>query len=202
MEVCILPIGGVAAYAARVSDMQPFTIDALGRWSYAACITPYFLLVAALLWYFRVTFQFAMWRFFITITVNGLLVLGFFFEWIADVFFVWDFPEGRHLFKLPVPLFGWVTGHRVPVEELLWIVAVVPLFYYLYLWCTLLFHDIIYVVDDQKRFYKREERWVGFLETTRITTRTKGCRGKENETVIKVRPPGFIARVLRRLFYS
>jgi hypothetical protein len=182
--------------------MQPFTIDALGRWSYAVCVAPYFVLLGCLLFYFRHTFQFAMWRFYMTVLVNLLLVLGFFFEWVADIFLVWDFPEGRHLFKLPVPLFGWVTGHRVPVEELLWIVAVVPLFYYLYLWGTLLFHDIIYVVDERQRFYKREERWVGFLETTRITRRQKGQRGREHETVIKVRPPGFIARLLRRLFFS
>jgi hypothetical protein len=118
------------------------------------------------------------------------------------VIIVWDFPSGRHLFKLPVPLFGWLTGHRVPVEELVWIVAVVPLFYYLYLWSTLLFHDIVYVVDEAGRFYKREERWVGFLEPTKITTRLRGRRGRENETILKVRPPGFVARLLKRLFHD
>jgi hypothetical protein len=179
----------------------PFTIDVFGRWSYAFCVGLYLGLLVYLLWYFRVTFRFAVWRFYITITVNCLLVLGFFFEWMADVFFVWDFPEGRHLFVLKVPLFGWLTGHKVPVEELLWIIAVVPLFYYLYLWSTLLFHDIVYVVDENGKFYKREERWVGFLEATRITTRLKGKRGQENETVIKSRPAGFVARLLKRLIY-
>lgn len=182
--------------------MDPITVDALGRWSYLFCVSFYLVLLAGLLWYFRHTFRFAVWRFYMTITVNTLLVLGFFFEWIAGVFFVWDFPAGRHLFKLPVPLFGWLTGHRVPVEELVWIVAVVPLFYYLYLWSTLLFHDIVYVVDEAGRFYKREERWVGFLEPTKITTRLRGRRGRENETILKVRPPGCIARLLKRLFHD
>lgn len=181
---------------------EPFVIDALGRWSYAFCVAGYFVLLATLLVYFRHTFRFAMWRFFMTFAVNGLLLLGFFFEWIADIFRVWDFPAGRHLFKLRVPVFGWLTGHAVPIEELLWIVAVVPLFYYLYLWCTLLFHDIIYVVDERGRFYKREERWVGFLETTRIARRRKGERGREHETVLRERRPGFVARLLKRLFFD
>jgi hypothetical protein len=152
------------------------------------------------LWYFRCTFQFAVWRFYITITVYVLLTLGLFFEWMADIFRVWTFPEGRHLAQLPVPVFGWVTGHRVPVEELLWIALVVPLFYYLYLYSTLLFHDIIYVVDGDGRFYKREERWVGFTRATRITRRVKGQRGQENEVLVQTRPPGFIARWLGRHF--
>jgi hypothetical protein len=133
------------------------------------------------------------------VSVNLLLVLGFFFEWMADVFFVWDFPDGRHLFKLHVPLFGWLTGHKVPIEELVWIIAVVPLFYYLYLWSTLLFHDIVYVVDEHGNFYKREERWVGFMQPTKITTRLRGRRGQENETTLKVRPPGFVARGMKRV---
>src|SRR2546422_9291759 len=144
--------------------MGPFTIDVLGRWSYAFCVSLYVVLLIGLLRYFRHTFRFAVWRFYMTITLNTLLVLGFFFEWMADVFFVWDFPESRHLFTLRVPVFGWLTGHRVPVEELIWIIAVVPLFYYLYLWSTLLFQDIVYVVDEKGDYYKREERWVGFME--------------------------------------
>jgi hypothetical protein len=181
---------------------MPFTIDALGRWSYAFCVSLYAVLLVRLLWYFRHTFQFAMWRFYITVTVNVLLVLGFFFEWIADVFLVWTFPEGRHLFTLRVPIFGWVTGHRVPVEELLWIALVVPLFYYLYLYSTLLFHDIVYVVDEHGRFYKREERWVGFTRATRITRRRKGQRGQEHEVLLMSRPPGFFARWLGRRFHE
>lgn len=180
--------------------MQPFTIDLLGRWSYAFCVSLYGLLLLRLLWYFRCTFRFAVWRFYMTITVNLLLVLGFFFEWIADVFFVWDFPEGRHLFKAPVPVFGWFTGHWVPVEELLWICAVVPLFYYLYMYSTLLFHDIVYVVDEEGRFYKREERWVGFTRATAITMRRMGARGQQFEVLVQRRPPGVIARWLGRHF--
>jgi hypothetical protein len=181
-----------------VPPADAFTIDALGRWSYAFCVSLYLGLLGALLWYFRHTFRFAVWRFYMVVTVNTLLVLGFFFEWMADVFFVWDFPPGRHLFKVPVPIFGWLSGHRVPVEELLWIVAVVPLFYYLYLWSTLLFHDIVYVVDERGNFYKREERLVGFLQPTKITTRLRGRRGQEHEVILKTRPPGFIARLLKR----
>jgi hypothetical protein len=178
--------------------MEPFTLDIFGRWSYAFCVSLYLVLLVRLLWYFRCTFRFAVWRFYMTVTVYTLLILGFFFEWIADVFFVWDFPEGRHLFTLPVPLFGWVTGHQVPIEELVWIMAVVPLFYYLYLYSTLLFHDIIYVVDADGQFYKREERWVGFTRATKITMRKKGQRGQENEVLLQGRAPGFIARWLRR----
>jgi hypothetical protein len=180
--------------------VQPFTIDVLGRWSYAFCVALYVLLLLRLLWYFRCTFRFAVWRFYMTITVIVLFVLGFFFEWMADMFLVWDFPDGRHLTTLAVPLFGWFTGHRVPLEELVWIVSVVPLFYYLYLYSTLLFHDIIYVVDEEGRFYKREERWVGFTRATRITTRLKDHRGQENEVLVQMRPPGFIARWLGRHF--
>ena len=180
--------------------MEPFTVDLLGRWSYAFCVSLYGLLLVRLLWYFRCTFQFAVWRFFMTVTVYTLLILGFLFEWIADVFFVWTFPDGRHLFKLPVPIFGWITGHKVPIEELIWIIAVVPLFYYLYLYSTLLFHDIIYVVDENGRFYKREERWVGFTRATKITMRKKGERGQEHEVLVQGREPGFIAKWLGRHF--
>src|SRR5688572_1011642 len=116
-----------------MAEDAPFTIDLLGRWSYAFCVSLYILLLLRLLWYFRHTFRFAVWRFYMHVTVTVLFVLGFFFEWMADVFFVWDFPPERHLFKVAVPIFGWITGHRIPIEELLWIVSVVPLFYYLYL---------------------------------------------------------------------
>jgi hypothetical protein len=180
----------------------PMDIALFGHWSYAFCVSLYGLLMVVLMWYFRVTFRFAVWRFFFTITFYALLVLGLGFEWMADLFGVWQFDKARHLFDIKVPIFGWITGHRVPIEEILWITLVVPLFYYLYLWSTLLFHDIIYVIDEKGKFYKREERWVGFLETTRITTRLKGRRGQENETVIKIRKPGFIARWIKRTFYE
>ena len=180
--------------------MEPFTIDVLGRWSYAFCVALYVLLLLRLLWYFRCTFRFAVWRYYMTVSVIILFVLGFFFEWMADIFLVWDFPEGRHLFKMLVPFFGWVTGHSVPIEELVWIVSVVPLFYYLYMYATLLFHDIVYVVDEEGRFYKREERWVGFTRATRITQRLKGQRGQEHEVLVQMRPPGFFARFIARHF--
>lgn len=180
--------------------MHPFTIDVLGRWSYAFCVALYGLLLIRLAWYFRCTFRFTVRRVAVTMAVYVLLVLGFFFEWMADIFLVWDFPEGRHLFTLPVPVFGWVTGHRVPVEELLWIATVVPLFYFLYLYSTLLFHDIIYVVDENGRFYKREERWVGFTRATKIAQRRKGERGQEFEVLVQRRPPGLVARYLARHF--
>jgi hypothetical protein len=180
--------------------MEPFTIDVLGRWSYLFCVALYFVLLARLVWYFRCILRFTVRVHFFAISVYVLLILGFAFEWIADIFFVWTFPDGRHLVKIPVPLFGWITGHEVPVEELLWIIVVVPLFYFLYMYSTLLFHDIIYVVDDEGRFYKREERWVGFTRATRITTRKKGIRGQEHEVLVERRPPGFIARWIGRHF--
>jgi hypothetical protein len=180
--------------------MEPFTIDALGRWSYLFCVSLYALLLARLVWYFRSILRFTVRRHFVTISVYALLILGFAFEWMADVFFVWDFPPGRHLVKVPVPIFGWITGHEVPIEELLWIIIVVPLFYFLYLYSTLLFHDIVYVVDDEGRFYKREERWIGFTRATKIAMRKKDQRGQEHELLLQRRPPGFIARWIGRYF--
>jgi hypothetical protein len=129
-------------------------------------------------------------------TLFAILVLGVTFEWIADIFYVWDFPPGRDLFMIRVPIFGWVTGHKIPISEFLWIVGVVPLFYYLYFWATLVFHDVIYVCDeDTGKFYKKEERWVGFHEDTRILKRPKGKKERRFETTLLLRKPGFVARL-------
>ena len=150
------------------------------------------------MWRFRVIFRFANWIFFILTSCLCFLVLGLAFEWIAGILYVWTFPVGRDFFWLPIPLFGWITGNQIPICELLWIAVVIPLFYYLYFWATLVFNDIIYVVDDNGDFYKREERWVGFLGPTHISTRRKGQRGRENETVLHSRPPGFVARAAQK----
>ena len=178
--------------------MQPFYVDSLGRWSYPAVILPYYVLLLSLLWYFRVTFRFSTWKCSFAYAVNALLILGFGFELMADVFRVWDFDPARDLFWIRIPVFGWITGHMIPICEALWIVAVVPLFYYLYLWHTFVFHDIIYVVDEKGGFYKKEERWVGLFSETRILTRPKGFKDRKYETVICVRKPGFIAKTIKR----
>ena len=58
-----------------------------------------------------------------------------------------------------------------------------------------MFHDIIYVIDqDTGKFYKREERWVGFHKPTRIRWRYKDQRGQENETTLCTRQPGCVAK--------
>ena len=59
----------------------------------------------------------------------------------------------------------------------------------------LLFHDIIYVVDEDGRFYKREERWVGFTRATKIAQRRKGERGQEHEVLVQRRAPGSIRAI-------
>jgi hypothetical protein len=60
----------------------------------------------------------------------------------------------------------------------------------------------VYVVDEEGRFYKREERWVGFTRATRITRRLKGQRGQEHEVLLQSRPPGFFGRALGRYFHE
>jgi hypothetical protein len=82
--------------------------------------------------------------------------------------------------------------------EFLWIIGVVPLFYYLYLWATLAFYDIIYVIDENGDTYKKEERWVGLHEPTRILTRKKGEKGREHEKELTRRNPGICSRVTKK----
>lgn len=182
------------------TEKLPLRIDWFGRWSYAIVLLPYYALLAGLAWKYRVVLKFATWRFFFSVSVLLFLVLGLLFEWIADILYVWSFPNGRNLMLIEVPLFGWFTGHRIPVCEFLWIVGVVPLFYYLYLWATLVFYDVIYVVDENGNTYKKEERWVGFHEATRILTRPKGKKGREHEVEVLRREPGIVARLAHRLW--
>ena len=178
------------------------TIDYFGRWSYGVALLPYGLLLVGLVWRFRVILSLERKLFFLLVSSLLMLVLGWLFEWVAGVLRVWTFPpESNRWSPVLIPVFGWISGHRVPVEELAWIAVVVPLFYYLWLWATLVFCDIIYVVDlvdGREQFYKREERWVGFLGATRISRRRKGERGRENETALLPRAPGFIARSCAR----
>ena len=179
--------------------MEGFHIDWFGRWSYQVVLLPYYALLMKLTWKYRVIWSFRNWWHFIRSTVFVILVLGVTFEWIADIFYVWDFPPGRDLFMIRVPIFGWFTGHTIPVSEFLWIVGVVPLFYYLYFWATLVFHDVIYVYDETTaKFYKKEERWVGFHEETRILKRPKGKKGREFEMPLLTRKPGVVSRVSKR----
>jgi len=183
--------------------MEGFHIDWFGRWSYQVVLLPYYALLMKLTWKYRVIWSFRNWWHFIRSTVFAILVLGITFEWIADVLYVWDFPPDRDLFMIHVPIFGWLTGHMIPVSEFLWIVVVIPLFYYLYFWATLVFHDVIYVYDEATgRFYKKEERWVGFHEETRILKRPKDKRGKEFEVPLLIRKPGVVARVSMRFIRS
>ena len=194
-----------AEHVAETTERSPaieweplLKVNYFGRASYLAILTPYYLLLGWLVWRYRVILKFSNWWFYVRAAALVMMVLGFVLEWLADVFFVWTFPPGRDFFHMKVSVLGWVFGHEVPVCELLWIVGVVPLFYYLWFWATLVFHDVIYVVDESGKFYKKEERWVGFHPPTRILTRLKNHRGQENEHPLFERPPGFIARRLER----
>lgn len=180
----------------------PYILEHTGKWSYPLALAPYYGLLLILAWRYRVILQFATWKLFFCLSVLIFLVLGLIFELLADVLLVWTFPAGRDLFMIRVPIFGWFTGHKIPVCEFLWILGVVPLFYYLYLWATLVFYDIIYVVDDQGQTYKKEERWVGFHEATRILTRKKGMKDRKHEKELLCRNPGFVARTSKRFFHA
>ena len=173
-------------------------LNGFGRWSYFMTLVPYYVLLGSLAWRYRAIWRFANWWFFFRAVLLVMIVLGFALEFLADVLYVWDFPPGRDFGLMPVPIFGWVSGNQVPVCELGWILGIGPLFYYLWFWATLVFHDVIYVMNDDGTFYKKEERWVGFHDKTRILTRLKNHRGQENERTLLERPPGFIARSLRR----
>ena len=180
-------------------SMQPLRFNFCGHWSYATVLLPYVILLALSIWRFRVIIKIVKWRIFFNFSLATFLVLGLFFEAMAGAFYVWSFPAGRHLWQMRIPIFGWFTGLVIPIEEFCWIALVIPLFYYLYLWTTLVFCDIIFVLGEKGKFYKREERWVGFLDETRIAVRNKGERGREFERPILVRPPGFVARRVNRL---
>lgn len=198
----VVPSNPVTAAEAGVCPdpqiQQPFHINFLGRASYAAMLAPYYALLVGLVWHYRVILRFMNWLFFILASGLLMFVLGLALEWMADLFYVWSFPVGRDFFYLEIPIFGWITGHRVPFCELLWILGVVPLFYYLWFWATLVFNDVIYVVDENGNYYKKEERWAGFHTTTRILTRPKGMKGREYERVLHVRSPGFVSKTIRK----
>lgn len=192
-----LPRGGEGPLIRAVEP--PFHFDWSGRWSYALVLLPYFLMLGGFMWHYRILFKFRSWQFFLQAACAAFFVLGLGFEWVAQMFYAWTFPEQRFLAQLEIPFFGWFTHNAVPYEELLWILLVIPLFYYLFLWATLVFYDVIYVVDEQGRFHKREERWVGFFGDTHIKIRKKGKRGREHETSLKRRKPGFVAKIARHL---
>jgi hypothetical protein len=172
--------------------------ERLGHYAYLVALSPYYGLLLVLAWRYRIITRHEKWRFFFLTALLLFGLLGLLFEWIAGVLHVWVFPPETHTFQLRIPIFGWITGHAVPIEELLWIAGVIPLFYYLYLWATLVFYDIIYVLDGEGNFYKREERWRGFFAETSIRERRKGERGQQFETVLRRRRPGFVARVCQR----
>jgi hypothetical protein len=172
--------------------------ERLGHYAYLAALSPYYGLLLVLAWRYRIILRHEKWWFYFLTALLLFGVLGLLFEWIAGVLHVWVFPPETHTFQLAIPIFGWITGHRVPIEELLWIAGVIPLFYFLYLWATLVFYDIIYVVDERGEFYKREERWRGFLAETRIRERKKFQRGQDFETTLWTRPPGIVARLCER----
>ena len=188
--------------AKGASETLPFQIDCFGRWSYVMALIPYYSLLGVLMYRYRVILKFATWKFFFFASALLFVLLGLLFEWIAGILYVWTFPPGRDLFMIRVPIFGWLTGHKIPVSEFLWIVGVVPLFYYLYLWATLCFYDIIYVVDENGNTYKKEERWAGLREPTRILTRPKGRKGREFETELMRRNPGVTCRLYQRLVHA
>ncbi|MEY4387908.1 MAG: hypothetical protein RLY20_3191 [Verrucomicrobiota bacterium] len=199
---CVFPALASAGGDISMPGTSPFHIDLFGRWSYATALAPYYVLLVVLAVRYRVILKFATWKFFFFVSATLFLVLGLLFEWIADILYVWTFPEGRDLFMIRVPIFGWFTGHKIPVCEFLWIVGVVPLFYYLYLWATLAFYDIIYVIDENGNTYKKEERWVGLHEPTRILTRKKGMKGRQHEEELLVRQPGVVARTAKKFTHA
>lgn len=183
--------------AAILEPGAPLRIDWFGRWSYAAALAPFYGVLTILAVRYRVILRFATWRFFFYVSGVLFLILGLGFELIADILYVWTFPAGRDLFIIRVPIFGWFTGHTIPICEFLWIVGAIPLFYYLYLWSTLAFYDVIYVVDENGDTYKKEERWVGLHEPTHILTRPKGKKGREHETELLCRNPGIASRMVK-----
>ncbi|TAL05301.1 MAG: hypothetical protein EPO07_03695 [Verrucomicrobia bacterium] len=204
---------GICLPAAAQSNICTFTatplppdnllhVNSLGKLSYLAALLPYYGLLFWLAWKYRIVRKFDTWKMFFYTTASVLLLLGLLFEWIADVLYVWTFPPGRDLFMIRVPIFGWFSGHRIPVCEFLWILGVVPLFYYLYLWATLAFYDIIYVVDGQGRTYKKEERWVGLHEPTRILTRKKFEKGQQFETPLLTRNPNVLTRAVKKISHA
>jgi hypothetical protein len=195
---CLL-LSAWSAAAAELGPATPFRINCFGKWSYAVALAPYYLLLAVLIIRYRVVLRFATWKFFFAVSIVIFMVLGLLFEWIADILYVWAFPPGRSLFMIRVPIFGWFTGHEIPICEFLWIVGVVPLFYYLYLWATLAFYDIIYVVDENGNTYKKEERWVGLHAPTHILTRPKGKKGREFEQLLLERKPGMMCRAVKKI---
>lgn len=180
-------------------DCQPFYINALGQWSYFAVVSIYYVLTFALLIYFKKTFRFARRRAFFACTAGSLLFLGFGLELLSGIFQTWTFIDGKFLFEIWIPIFGRWACHKIPLSEALWIAVSIPMFYYLYLWFTLVFHDLIYVMTAEGKFYKREDRWVGFFGTTKIAFRTKGNKGQENETTVRIRKPGILARLIAKV---
>ena len=130
----VLCFGGQAnaSTAAAIADpgqvgSHPLRIDWFGKWSYATALAPYYILLACLMVRYRVILKFATWKFFFFVSALLFMLLGLVFEWIADILYVWSFPAGRDLFMIKVPIFGWFTGHEIPVCEFLWILGVVPL---------------------------------------------------------------------------
>ena len=193
---------GTNDFVSAAEPNAPLRIDWFGRWSYVAALTPFYAILIILAVRYRVILRFATWRFFFYVSAVLFLILGLAFEWIADILFVWTFPPGRDLFIIKVPIFGWFTGHVIPICEFLWIVGVIPLFYYLYLWSTLAFYDIIYVVDENGDTYKTEDRWVGLHQPTHILTRQKGKKGREHETELLCRNPGIASRMVKSFSHA
>lgn len=189
--------GATNDFASAPGPNAPLRIDWFGKWSYATALAPYYAVLVILMVRYRVILRFATWKFFFYVSCVLFMTLGLAFEWIADILYVWSFPPGRDLFIIRVPIFGWFTGHTIPICEFLWIVCVVPLFYYLYLWATLAFYDIIYVVDENGDTYKKEERWVGLHQPTHILTRPKGKKGQEHETELLRRNPGIASKITK-----
>ena len=178
--------------------MEALQIDELGRWSYPFVISWYYLLLASLTWRFRAIFLFARWWAFFLVTVVLFIALGIVLEWISGVFFVWTFPPGRDLFHIHIPVLGWLTGHQIPLCEFLWIVGVVPLFYFMYLWATLFFYDVIYLLDEYGNYVGREERWVGFHLKGKILMRSIHKNGHQYEIPLTMRSALMLFIVRRR----
>jgi len=71
--------------------------------------------------------------------------------------------------------FRLVHGHQIPTASSSGSSAWCRCFYYLYLWATLAFYDVIYVLDERGNTYKKED--VG--RTARADTHSNPAQGKE-----------------------
>src|SRR5258708_36169632 len=100
--------------------MDEFHINCFGPWSYPFVVSFFYILFGWMAWKYRCIWRFWNWWSFARITVLTFVVLGFFFEGLADLFHVWEWPDGeyaRDVFRVAIPFVHW----GVPISEFFWI---------------------------------------------------------------------------------